>query len=289
MQLRQILQDSTRTLSFEIFPPKTAEGEKNLFVHLEKLQKFNPTFISVTMGAMGSETGKTFDIVERINKNLGTHGVAHLTCVSSAKDEILKSLEDLQRRNIRNILCLRGDPVQGSKTFIAPKNGFHHASELVAFVREQTKDYFSIGVAGYPEKHIEACSLEEDLDHLRSKVNAGADFIITQLFFDNADYFQFARLCRSKQITCRILPGLMPVTNYTQIQKFTGMCGAKIPKSTKKDLEEIQSNPQAVKSYGIQHATNQALELMGQSAPGLHFYILNQSESVEKICERVWY
>lgn len=288
MNLKQILQNNERTLSFEIFPPKTPEGEKNLFVHLEKLRKFNPTFISVTMGAMGTETGKTFDIVERINKDLGTEGVAHLTCANSSKEQILKLLEDLQKRKIRNILCLRGDPIQGSKTFVAPQNGFQHASELVAFVRDQTKDYFSIGVAGYPEKHIEAENMEEDLEHLRTKVNAGADFIITQLFFDNKDYFQFARLCRQKQITCRILPGLMPVTNYTQLQKFTQMCGSKIPQLMKNDLDKIGQDPEAVKKYGIQHAIHQASELMGQSAPGLHFYILNQSESVEKICDSVW-
>jgi len=284
--LRKILQ-KTQTLSFELFPPKTHEGEKQLFSHLEKLSLLKPDFISVTMGAMGTEPGKTFSIVEKIQNNFGIVGVAHLTCVNASKDHILQLLDQLKKKNITNLLCLRGDPPQGEKQFTPPPNGFHYAAELVDFIRKESAEDFTIGVAAYPEGHIESKTKEEDLKHLKTKVDAGADYIITQLFFENQYYFDFVKQVKKLGIAQKIIPGIMPITNYRQLQRFTQICGASIPKVVHENLKNIQDKDFEVKNFGIQYALQQCQELIKAHETGLHFYILNQPDPVSQILAKL--
>ncbi len=283
MSLRETLKASAQTFSFEIFPPKTSEALPQLRKTLEELKSLHPSFISVTMGAMGTNKGTTFEVVETIESDFKISGVAHLTCVSSMQEEILQSLKILQKTNIKNLLCLRGDPPQGASRFTPPAGGFQYASELVAFIRKNTGDYFTIGVAGYPEGHLECQDKEKDLAHLKIKADAGADFILTQLFFDNHDYFDFVARARKIGITQKIIPGIMPITNFSQLQKFTQLCGAKIPDYIRISLEKIKDQPEQVRSFGVEYAIKQSLDLLDQKAPGLHFYILNQTDSIKKI------
>ncbi len=281
LPLLDILQKNT--LSFELFPPKTPAGEKQLFLNLEKLSQLNPDFISVTMGAMGSEPGKTFSIVEKIQNEFGIVGVAHLTCVNASKDQILKILEDLKKRDITNLLCLRGDPPQGKTEFTPPPHGFRYASELVAFIRKESQKEFTIGVAAYPEGHVECKNKEEDLKHLKLKTDAGADYVLTQLFFENQYYFDFIKRAHQIGIKQKIIPGIMPITNYGQLRRFTQICGASIPSSLQQGLESIQENEAEVKRFGVEYAAQQCQGLLQSNTPGLHFYILNQPDSVTQI------
>jgi len=282
LPLLDILQRKN-TLSFELFPPKTPAGEKQLFINLEKLSQLSPDFISVTMGAMGSEPGKTFSIVEKIQNEFGIVGVAHLTCVNASKDQILKILEDLEKRNITNLLCLRGDPPQGKSQFTPPPHGFRYASELVAFIRKEGQKKFTIGVAAYPEGHLECNNKEEDLKHLKIKTDAGADYLLTQLFFQNDYYFDFIQKARQIGIKQKIIPGIMPITNYGQLRRFTQICGTSVPSSLQQSLESIQENEARVKQFGVEYASKQCGELLQSEVPGLHFYILNQPDSVTQV------
>jgi methylenetetrahydrofolate reductase (NADH) len=283
MSIRPLFQSSNKTFSLELYPPKTPEAERQLYENLHRMKKLKPSFLSVTMGAMGTNKGNTLEIVQRIEQDYHLNGVAHLTCVNANRDNILALIGELKKRKIENILCLRGDPPQGTSSFIPPVNGFRYASELVAFVREKTGQDFSLGVAGYPEGHLECPDKEKDLLHLKQKVDAGAEYVLTQLFFDNRDYFDFVDRARALGIGVRIIPGIMPVTNFAQLEKFTRMCGSKIPSSMRGDLEKIKDDSPSVKSYGVEYAVRQCEELLKKGAPGLHFYTLNQADAVEKI------
>jgi methylenetetrahydrofolate reductase (NADPH) len=283
MSIRPLFQSSNKTFSFELYPPKSPEAEQALYKNLFRMKALNPSFISVTMGAMGTNKGNTLEIVHKIESQYQMNGVAHLTCVNANRNNILEIIDQLKEKNIQNLLCLRGDPPQGTTAFVPPPNGFRYANELVAFVREKTGQDFSIGVAGYPEGHIECPDKEQDLLHLKMKVDAGAEYIVTQLFFDNHDYFKFVERARARGIQLRIIPGIMPVTNFTQLEKFTQMCGAKIPGEMRKELEKIKEDPALVRSYGVEYAVKQCEELLKNDAPGLHFYTLNQADAVEKI------
>src|SRR4030095_2626946 len=287
MSIRPLFQSSNKTFSFELYPPKTPEAESRLYENLERMKLLKPSFIAVTMGAMGTNKGNTFGSVERIERNYGIHGVAHLTCVNATRDNILDLIGELRNRRIQNLLCLRGDPPRASQTFQPPLNGFRYASELVSFVREKTGQDFSIGVAGYPEGHLECPDKEKDLLHLKQKVDAGAEYVLTQLFFDNRDYFDFVKKVRALNVGVRIIPGVMPVTSVSQLKTFTQMCGARIPEKMKSDLEKIQDDPAAVRRYGIDYAASQCEDLLAQGAPGIHFYTLNQAESVEGIYRKL--
>lgn len=280
--IREILSKKEKSFSFEIFPPKTPEGEAQLFKNLAALQTLNPHFISVTMGAMGSNQRNTLEIVEKIEKEGLTIGIAHLTCIGSEKETLKKSLQEIKSKGIRHLLCLRGDlPPNNPHPF--PANGFRYANELVEFIRAESGDYFTLGVAGYPEGHIEAKNLEEDLKNLKRKVDAGAEFVITQLFFNNDDYFQFVDKAKKLGIEIPIIPGIMPITNFSQLDRFIKMCGAKIPPTMRQDLLKIKEDAEKVKEYGIQYAVKQCQDLIQRGAPGLHFYILNQAGPIQKI------
>jgi methylenetetrahydrofolate reductase (NADPH) len=272
--------------SFEFFPPKTPEGEEALFRTIAELRPFRPAFVSITYGAGGSTREKTLEWAERI-RQMGLTPLAHLTVVGSSRQALEALLRGLKERGIENVLALRGDPPKGSSRFVPHPEGFRYASEFVAFIRERFQDAFSLGGAAYPEGHPESESLEADLRHFKAKVEAGLDFAITQLFFNNAHYFGFLERARRAGIEIPILPGLMPVTSYAQLLRFTEVCGASIPGPLLSRLERHQDDPQAVLEIGVEHATKQAEELLRAGVAGIHFYTLNKSPATRMVLQRL--
>lgn len=283
MKLIDLYRDNKQTFSFEFFPPKTPEGEEKLFNTVEELKTLNPSFISVTYGAMGTTQSNTLRIVSRIKKEIGLEAAAHLTCVGQTRDEIFKILTELRNNQIQNIVALRGDPPKGESEFVVTKGGFRYAAELVAFIKENFKDDFSLFVAGYPEGHIECRDRNLGLDHLRAKIDAGGDAVITQLFFDNDDYFRFVEDFTKKKRGVPVIAGIMPITNGAQIQRFADMCGAKIPLKLKDKIEKYENDLDAVEQYGIDYASEQCAQLLQQKIPGIHFYTLNRSKATMEI------
>jgi methylenetetrahydrofolate reductase (NADH) len=263
--------------SLEFFPPKTEEGMTELIETLKKVKTLNPGYISVTYGAGGGTRDRTLDIVKYAKRELGLESMAHLTCVGHSKEEIKNILDEIQTSGIDNVVALRGDPPKGESIFKPNPHGFKYASELTAFIRASYP--LCVAVAGYPEGHIESPNKETDWNHLTQKVKAGADFIITQLFFDNTDFFIFENRMREKGVHVPIIPGIMPITNYHQILRFTQMCGAKMPEKLMRDLQPIQDNVDEVQRYGIEYATQQCKELLAHGVPGIHFYTLNKSSA----------
>jgi len=278
MKIVDLFGATAPVVSFEFFPPKTEEGVETLYRTVEELKPCRPSFVSVTYGAGGSTRDRTLELVARIQRDLGITTMAHLTCVGSTKDEIRDTLKRLHDSGIRNVLALRGDPPKGEKEFQAVAGGFSYATELVAFIRELGMD-FCVGAACYPEGHVECPELEADLEHLVQKVDAGADFLVSQLFFDNEDYRAFVRRARSAGISIPIVPGLMPVTNASQVERFTKMCGSRIPQELYRRLRIVENDSAAVVATGVQWAVDQGRQLLAQGAPGLHFYTLNRSSA----------
>lgn len=285
MKISEFYKKKQITVSFEFFPPKTEEGEAKLFQTIGELKKLSPSFVSVTYGALGNTQANTLRIVERIKNGIGLEVAAHLTCVAHSRGEIGRILETLSAKKIENIVALRGDPPQGETQFKAPPNGFHYAAELVRFIREhpQLGNFFALSVAGYPEGHPECRNLRRDLAHLKDKVDAGADLVVTQLFFDNQVYFDFVERARKIGIRVPIVPGIMPVTHGPQIEKFSRMCGAAIPEKIKQAITRFGEDQASITQFGIAYATDQCRELLKQGAPGLHFYTLNQSLATRQI------
>jgi methylenetetrahydrofolate reductase (NADPH) len=273
------------TISFEFFPPKTAEGEARLFQTVTDLKKLAPSFVSVTYGAMGNTQANTLRIVEEIKYKIGLEVAAHLTCVAHSRGEIEKILTMLHTKGIENIVALRGDPPQGETQFKAPPDGFRYAAELVRFIRQHPRlgHAFDLSVAGYPEGHPECKDKQKDLEHLKRKVDEGADAVVTQLFFDNRHYFDFVDRARKIGIKVPIVPGIMPVTHGPQIEKFSRMCGAEIPGTIREAIARFGEDQAAITKFGIEYATRQCEELLGGGAPGLHFYTLNQSLATRQI------
>ncbi len=285
MKIRDLFGTNTPIISFEFFPPRTAEAETQLGTALERLRPLEPSFVSVTYGAGGSTRDRTIQLVSRIRNELGLETMAHLTCVASTREEIAQVLDRLEAEGIENVLCLRGDPPQGQTTFQRPPGGFGYASELTTFVKASYP--FCVGGACYPEGHVETPDLERDLQHLKRKVDAGSDFLVTQLFFDPALYFSFVRRARAAGIELPVIPGIMPVTNVDQLERFTSMCGASIPDGLRTRLEAARDDAAAVRRVGIEHATGQCIELLEGGAPGIHFYTLNRSPSTRAIFQNL--
>ncbi|MHB8879579.1 MAG: methylenetetrahydrofolate reductase [NAD(P)H] [Myxococcaceae bacterium] len=282
MKIRNRLNPSNPCFSFEFFPPKTSEGERALWQALEDLRPLDPGFVSVTYGAGGSTRDRTVDLVTQIKAKTGIEAMAHVTCVGHSRDELAAVLDTLAAAKIENVLALRGDPPQGSRSFEPAEGGFRYASELVAFIREH--DYpFALGGAAYPEGHVETPSRDVDLKHLKAKVDAGLDFVITQLFFDNAFYFDFVERARRAGVNVPIVPGIMPITNFEQINRFLRMCGATMPMRLQLQLERVKDDPEAVMQLGVAHATVQCMELLARGVPGIHFYTLNRSPATRMI------
>ncbi len=271
------------SFSFEFFPPKNEAGQDTLFETVAHLRPYKPAFVSVTYGAGGSTRKLTVDLVCRIQRDAGLESMAHLTCVGATRDEIATVLEQLREGGIDNVLALRGDPPKDAEAFVPPEGGFAHASELIAFIRERWK--FTLAAACYPETHPEAPDADTDLANLKRKVDAGAEFLVSQLFFDEKDYFRFTQRARAVGISCPILAGIMPITNLSQVKRFTAMCGARIPATLLERLEATNGEPEAVKRIGIEHATVQCKALLDGGAPGIHFYTLNRSPATVQILE----
>jgi methylenetetrahydrofolate reductase (NADPH) len=285
MKIIDILKQDKPSFSFEFFPPKDSDGFDQLFKTIDNLKSLNPTFVSVTYGAGGSTRSKTIDLVGRIKKDIRLESMAHLTCVGHNSSEIFNVLNSIKQQNVDNVLALRGDPPSGDANFTKPANGFGYAEELVRFIREHFS--FCIGVAGYPEGHPESPNPEADLIHLKNKVAAGANFIVTQLFFDNKYYYDFVANLRKIGVVVPVIPGIMPILNLKQIKRFTKMCGATIPRSLMTRLEKVQDDQESVYKIGIDHAIDQCEKLLMQGAPGVHFYTLNRSRATLSILERL--
>lgn len=271
-------------LSFEIFPPKTTVGESQLFTALDALMAYRPSFVSCTYGAAGSTREQTLDLTVRIVETFGVMAVAHRTCVGSTIEEIRQWVKGAINRGIENIVALRGDPPKGETIFKKPEGGFGYANELVALIRREFPRV-SLAVAGYPETHREAPSPAIDLANLKRKVEAGADAVITQLFYDNRDFFDFRRRYHDAGMTVPLIPGILPVVNVGQIQRITSMCGAKVPPSFLRELDACQDDPNGQADIGIRYAIRQCRELLDAGIPGLHFYLLNKSEATIRILE----
>ncbi|MEK7747753.1 MAG: methylenetetrahydrofolate reductase [NAD(P)H] [Nitrospirota bacterium] len=271
--------------SFEFFPPKTPQGVIHLFETISHLKPLSPAFVSVTYGAGGSTRDLTLDLVRKIKNDLQIETMAHLTCTNATCDEINAVLDRLCEDGIENVLVLRGDPPNGQALFIPRENGFAYASELAFHIRK--KFDFSLGGACYPEGHIECRDLEKDLEHLKRKVDAGVDFIITQLFFDNRYFFDFINRARRIGIRIPIIPGIMPITNVNQVKRFTKLCGASIPDALLSELESVEQDDKAVEQVGILHAVRQCKALLSAGAPGIHFYTLNKSSATRAILDHL--
>lgn len=285
MKLSEIYAHKKPVISFEFFPPKSEEGTENLFKNMKCLSSLKPDFISMTYGAGGTTRDKTVALVTRIKKEVGIEAVAHLACGGHTRSEIKSILDSLKKGGIDNVLALRGDPPQGETQFPIVPDGFKYASELTQFIKSQFS--FGIGVAGYPEKHVEAKNLEDDLKHLKEKVNAGADVIITQLFFDNKDFYKFVEKVRQMDIKIPIVAGIMPIKDVDQIKRFTKMCGAKIPDDLLNRLELAQDDREKVVKLGVEHSFRQCKDLIQNGVQGIHFYTLNQSKSTQDIFNRL--
>lgn len=275
-------------ISFEFFPPKTEEGDRNL---LEKtipaLLQLKPDYCSVTYGAGGSTRDKTLMIVDRIQREHNLTAMAHLTCVNSTVEELRSVVQQAKNLGIKNILALRGDPEGGANgVFRKIEGGFEFSYELVRFLKDLNG--FSIGVAGFPEGHI-ACKegREADWDHLKHKIDSGADFVLTQLFFNNDDFFRFRDYLVKKGVKVPICPGIIPILSAGQIKRFTKLCGADLPQTLVNDLDKYADNDEACTEFGIDFATRQCSELLKCGVPGLHFYTLNKSHSVSRVLKNL--
>jgi methylenetetrahydrofolate reductase (NADPH) len=274
-------------ISFEVFPPKTDQAFDHLRSILPDLVALKPDYMTVTYGAFGSTQGRTFEIASMIQKDFGIPTASHLTCVGSSRGHIDRILGELDALNIRNIVALRGDPPSGQMSFTRPADGFANANELVAHIRAKHGNKFGVAVAGYPEKHVEAPDMKTDLANLARKVQAGADAVITQLFYDNADYFRFVDSARALGVNVPIIPGLLPILSAKQVVRILGLCGSCLPDGLKKDLEAAGDDPQKAEEIGVRQCVTQARELIARGAPGIHFYVLNKSAHMTRIMREI--
>lgn len=281
MRIRELLACGRPSISFEFFPPKKETGFAKLRETLASLRDLRPTYVSVTYGAGGSTRDRTIELVTRIRADYQIEAMAHLTCVGASWEELKGVLQRLRDGGIENVLALRGDPPADQETFTPHPDGFRYADQLAASIRESFD--FCLGGACYPEVHPEADDAEADLANLKRKVDAGCEFLITQLFFDNQRYFDFVARARAAGIGVPIIPGIMPITNVAQIERFTSMCGASLPPELLSELRTLQDDPAAVMALGVAHATAQCVELLQRGAPGIHFYTLNKSPAARTI------
>ncbi len=286
MKISTLLQKAQPAISFEFFPPRTPQGETALFRTLHELKPLKPAFVSITYGAGGSERSKTVEWARRIQSEVGLTAMAHLTCVGSSREDLLAVLHEYAQAGVLNIMALRGDPPKGLREFQPVAGGFRYASELIALIRSEFGHRFALAGGGYPEGHPEAVSLEVDLQNLKKKVDAGLDFVVTQLFFNNALYFGFVERARRIGIDVPIVPGLMPITDLAQIRRFMDMCGASIPGPLLSRLEKAQT-PEEVLEIGVEHTTRQAQELLEAGVPGIHFYTLNKSPATRRVVQNL--
>lgn len=279
--------NTNTSISFELFPPKTPEGFDKLLGTIKQLVELKPNFFSVTYGAGGGSRDKTLDIVAHIQDTYKIPAIAHLTCVMHTKDEIRSILEEMNKRGIHQVLALRGDPPKDNPDWTPGPENFKYSSELVQFIREEFGDYFAIGVAGFPEGHLLSTSRDQDADIMRLKVEAGADFIITQLFFNTQDYADYVGRLRERNIQLPVIPGILTITDYAALVRFCNGCGATIPQSVHDIFKPLSDDPIKTLEAGIEFAKNQCQELLAHGAPGLHFYTLNKISPTNELLHRL--
>ncbi|HEX3598525.1 MAG TPA: methylenetetrahydrofolate reductase [NAD(P)H] [Lacipirellulaceae bacterium] len=273
-------------LSFELFPPKTPQGVSNLFQHVNRLVEFSPSFVTCTYGAGGSTQELTLEIVARVHREFQLPVATHLTCVGRTVDELRQYLRSAGELNVQNVVALRGDPPRGDATFRPVEGGFRYANQLVELIHNEFRGV-GIAVAGYPEKHQEAATPEIDLANLKRKVEAGADVVITQLFYNNDDFFRFRDDCHTLGIRVPIVPGLLPVTNFAQIKRITSLCGAQLPTQFVERLEAAGDAADEQFRIGVEFATRQSQQLVDAGVPGIHYYVLNRSEAAAEVLSNV--
>jgi methylenetetrahydrofolate reductase (NADPH) len=281
MRIDHILEEQRPVFSFEFFPPKTDEGQRTLEVTLAELKEDRPEYVSVTYGAGGSTRERTVEITKWIKQDLGIEAMAHLSCVGEPTARLVEILEEIEASGIDNVLALRGDPPRGETEWRPHPGGLRHSVELIELIRERFD--FCVGAACFPEVHPEAKDFSQDLAYAKRKVDAGASFLITQLFFDNELYFEFVDQARAAGIEVPLIPGIMPITNLKQIKTITGLCGATIPAELDRELNGRAGDPEAVAELGVAYATLQCSDLLARGAPGIHFYTLNRSPATRAI------
>lgn len=286
-KIKDIFNSKKRTLSFELFPPKTPEGEVKLFQTIKELAAFKPDFFSCTYGAGGSSRGKTLDIVSHIQDTHHIPAMAHLTCVMHTRAEIKSILDDMKQRRISNVLALRGDPPKDNPNYVAGAENFAYSSDLITFIGKNFQHEFSIAAAGFPEGHILSPDLEFDAKILKNKIDCGADFIITQLFFDNQLYYDYVARLKNLGVTARIIPGVFPITDYNALLRFCALCGTSIPTEVHETFKPLINNPEATINAGISFAIKQCQDLLDHGAPGLHFYCLNKISPTQEILSKL--
>ena len=284
MRIRDILKE-TRTISCEFFPPRQAEGIPDVLRTMKTLKGYRPDFVSITYGAGGSTRAFTEQITLEVKAQADLEVMAHLTCVGQSQEEVHGVLERLDEAGVENIIALRGDPPRGQTDFVPAEGGFKHATELIEHIRSNFQ--FGIAAACYPEGHTESTDLGADIEYTKLKVNNGAEFLITQLFYDNRDFFDFLERADKAEIDVPIIPGLLPILSTAQIRRFTSMCGAKLTPDLDRQLEKFADDDDAARELGVEHATKQAEELWKSGVPGIHFYVLNKSYSVSKILQNL--
>lgn len=273
-------------LSFELFPPKTDKGDEALLRHVETLMAYKPRMITCTYGAGGSTQNKTLQVISNVHKTFGVPVATHLTCVGSTKDDLRTYLKESQSNGVQNVVALRGDPPKDQSEFIPVEGGLRYANELVTLIRDEFPE-LSIAVAGYPEVHREAPSPDVDLENLKRKVDAGADAVLSQLFYDNNLFFDFLEHAQAIGIQVPIVPGLLPITNYAQIKRITSLCGAVMPKDLVNSLEACGDDSKAQFEVGVEFAAQQTQALIDAGVPGVHYYVLNQSAATSKVLENI--
>ncbi len=287
MRLSDVFEHHPITFSFEFFPPKDESGVDTLFERAHALAELKPSFVSVTYGAGGTTRQKTHQMVRALKHQVGLNVAAHLTCVGHSRDEMTEIIQGYADEGIDNIVALRGDPPRDAERFEPHPDGLRYASELVAMIRERFGDRFGVAVAGYPEGHPETASMLDDLDHLKAKVDAGADAVITQLFFDNRDFYDFRQRCDLAGIQVPIIAGLMPVLSRRGIIRMAGMCGARLPAKMLRRLQNAGEDDDQVARVGIDWATQQSRDLLDNQVRGIHFYTLNRSVATIEIYRRL--
>jgi methylenetetrahydrofolate reductase (NADPH) len=285
MKIKDLFAQKKRVLSFELFPPKRDGNLDGLFQTVQELKQLGPDYISITYGAGGSSRDMTYDIALRLKEN-AVLPLVHFTCVGQSRLEIKQLLDKLKTAGIENLLALRGDPTKDQTAFTPSPDGFRYANELIQFIQGEGYD-FCLGVAGYPEGHTEALSKTEDIQNLKRKIQSGGDFIVTQLFFDNQDYFHYVEQLRAIGISNPVQPGIWLLTDYIQIEKICHLSGAKYPTTLKDKIEPIKENKEKVVQAGIEYAVDQCDELLRKGAPGVHFYVMNKSHSVREVIKRL--
>ena len=285
MQLASFYRGPDAAISFELFPPKTADGQTALMTHVQALAEFRPSYFTCTYGAGGSTRDKTLEIVQQVKQQTGIGVASHLTCVGSTVDDLRGYLNEARQRGVDYIVALRGDPPKGQESFVAVEGGLGYANELVTLIRQEFPQ-FGIAVAGYPEVHQEAPSAEVDLDNLKRKVDCGADIVVTQLFYQNDDFFAFRDRYEQAGIQVPLVPGILPVTNLAQIQRITSLCGAKLPQDFVARLGEKDDADWQL-HVGVEQATTQVQALLDGGVPGVHFYVLNKSQAARMVLDGI--